>query len=564
MSRFPRTTFGWKMRTYLGQLRLGGRGARISKTSSLVIIVLFSIGSTFFFRSVFSNLLELQGIGEPLMWRIVSITMITVFGLLIVSNLITGISTLYKSHEIGFLMSRPVPYARVFVGRFIDNLVFSSWSMAVLGFPIIIAIGWVFNFGFLVTTSLIIFGMLPLVVISAEVGSAALIALILLARKTSPAIASSLVVAICVAAIAFAVIQRNRDLVVEGATRMSTVERYLANLNRESGGNVTPAHWMTGALRSVRNRNFTKYLFLIGLLTLTSITWFRWCTNLASVSYYKSWLDFKEMLSRNKVVFNPKSAHKFTRSWLPNPFAAMVRKDVLQFIRNPNQWAQFMILLFFLLVYLLNLMYISSRFDFDNPFWKTLVLFLNFAFTGFILATLSVRFVYPLISLEGPGFWIVRAAPISIGRLFWEKFFLAFFVFMGLCEIIVYISNRVLDISGVMMILTTAGTFLMGATLTAISIGMGALMPDFTDESPMRIASTPGGVLTVVISLVYVTLMVSILAWPAYEYYLYLLNRAIFPRETALKALGLVVLLNVLALATPIILGRRAIEYRDV
>lgn len=564
MYKFPTTEFGWKLRDLWGTFALDSLGMRIGKLISLTVILTFSIGATIFFKSIFSKLLQLEGIGEPLLWRVISITIGTVFALLVVSNLITGISTFYRSAEIPFFFAKPVSYQRVFLSQFIDNLVYSSWSLAVLGVPIIIAWGWVFHIPTIIIIALIVFGLLPLVVISAELGVASLIGLVFLARRTSPRVAMLLVTAIILGVIGYAVYQRSQGLVVEGTARSSTVERYLATLSQETSAPITPPQWLSTALRSMRKGIGGRAVFLVFLLTLTSIVWLKWLTAWSGRVYYPSWEAFSEITGKKGGSVSSTSHLRFTKGLLPNPLNSMLRKDFLQFARNPSQWGQFLILVAFLLVYLLNLVYVSSRMDFDNPYWKTLVLFLNFAFTGFILATLSVRFVFPLISLEGRGFWVLRGAPVSVNLLFWEKFFLAFAVFMGLCELIVLFSNSVLNVTPAMMTLTTVGTFLMGAALTGLGIGMGSLFPDFKEESPMRIASTPGGVITVVISLVYVAVMVAILGWPARGYFIYLLGRGPFPAGKALTALALVAGVNALVLMLPVRLGRQAIEVRDV
>lgn len=564
MTAFPRTDFGWKLRALWGGFKLDSWGVRAGKLISMAIILGFAVGAMFFFRSVFTNLLDLPGIGEPLLWRVVGITLTTVFALLIVSNLITGIATLYRSTEIPFLMARPVPFGRVFLSQFSDNLAYSSWSLAVLGIPLIVAWGIVFKSSLLWVIGLILFGLAPLIVASAVIGAAALLGLVYLAQRTSPRVATAVVLVIVAVAITLAVAQRNRGFIVEGAARTSTVERYISGLSQEARAPYLPSGWLTAAMRAVSRGNARRAFFLTGLLTLTALVWLRWLAVVAGRHYYGSWTAFGEMAGHKSRGEPAGAALRFNRGLLPNPLGAMLRKDVLQFVRSPSQWAQFLILIAFLLIYLLNLIYVSSRFNFDAPYWKTLVLFLNFAFTGFILATLSVRFVFPLVSLEGRGFWVVRSAPVTTRLLFWEKFALAFVVFMGLCELIVYISNHVLHVRGGMMLLMTTATFLMGATLTGLAIGMGAIFPDFKEESPMRIASTPGGVLTVVISLVYVGMMVATLAWPARGYFLYLLGQGPFPAARTLEALIFLLLLNALALALPISAGYRAMAARDI
>jgi ABC-2 type transport system permease protein len=549
----------------IGQFSLQSKGARIGKLLSIIVITLLGIGATFFFYMVFEKLLELEGIGEPLMQRVLGITIITVFWLLVISNLITGIATIFRSPEITFLVSHPVSSGRIFLSRFADNLVYSSWSLAILGIPIIVAWGLIYSMPIWLIICIILFGIIPLVVIAAEIGSLALGALIHFARVTSARAAVILVTVLTLVIMGFWIhSQRFQGFVVGGVARYSNVDRYLAQLNQQGNEFLSPAHWLINGLHSLQAGNNGKALFLGILLTLTMFVWLRWITVIADRLYYSAWTAFSELSGSILRSKTGSLAKRFTKGWLPNPLNAMLLKDLIQFTRNPNQWAQFLILFAFMVIYLLNLIYISSRFDFDNPYWKTIVLFLNFAFTGFILATLSVRFVFPLISLEGRGFWVVRSSPVSTNGLFREKFLLAFVVFLGLCELMVFFSNRALHLDGAMITLTTTGTFLMGASLCSLATGMGALLPDFSVESPMRIASTYGGVLTVVFSLVYVTLMVAIIAWPVYGYFIYLVGHEAFPMTKTIQALVLVFCLNVIVIYVPLRMGRLAIQSRDI
>lgn len=564
MKPYPSTVFGWKLRALMGSLKSDSPLTRFGKLASLTAVCAFSIGATLFFRAVFANLVEIEGLGEPLLWRILSIALATIFVMLVISNVITGIGALYRDRELAFLMAKPLTHRQVFHVGFVDNLVFSSWSLAVLGVPLVTAWGWVFGLPGWTVILAVAGGLAPLVLLASVVAAVILMGLVTLARLTSPRKALLVVLVAITATVGGVAVQRSGGLVVEGRSRLSTVERYLAGLRREPPRPLTPPQWMTAMMRALRRQDYGRAAFFGVLLVLTAVVWMRWLSLLAGRWFYRTWTDFADLSGRTPAASTRSAARRFTRGWLPNPLNAMLRKDLLQFVRTPAQWAQFILLVTFLLLYLVNLLWVSSRFDFSNPNYRVLVMFLNFAFTGFILATLSVRFVYPLISLEGRAFWLVRSSPVNLNLLFWEKFFLAFAVFMWLCELIVLASNRVLHVSGAMMLLTTAATFLMGATLTALAVGMGALMPDFRDENPMRIASTPGGVLTVILSLLYVAAMVAALAWPTQGYFRYLLGRGAFPAERARSALVLVTGLNLLAFLVPLRLGWRALKARDV
>jgi ABC-2 type transport system permease protein len=281
--------------------------------------------------------------------------------------------------------------------------------------------------------------------------------------------------------------------------------------------------------------------------------------------YYKSWQASIQMgaPSRARARQNRSLPAFFgLPHWLPSDFRSVLAKDLKLFIREPAQWAQFSVLLVLLVIYLVNLRHFPT--NITDKFWRTIISFANFAFTGFILATLSVRFVYPNISLEGKSFWAIVSSPMSLKRLFWEKFFMAFFIFALLAEILAFISNIMLGLTGYMMILSFFSILLMSISLTSLSVGMGAAFPSFNERNPGRIASSIGGMITTVISLVYVTLMVIILALPTHRYSVYVVEGSIpFPTKEFLTAGILMLILNLTTIIVPIKIGLKSLSTRD-
>ena len=47
---------------------------------------------------------------------------------------------------------------------------------------------------------------------------------------------------------------------------------------------------------------------------------------------------------------------------------------------------------------------------------KKLIAFLNLVLAGLVIASVSVRFVFPSISLEGRAFWIAKTTPLADRR----------------------------------------------------------------------------------------------------------------------------------------------------
>ncbi len=52
-----------------------------------------------------------------------------------------------------------------------------------------------------------------------------------------------------------------------------------------------------------------------------------------------------------------------------------------------------------------------------NEYLKTIVYLIVTLFNVFLVASLSLRFVFPLISLEGEALWKIRSAPIDFNDL---------------------------------------------------------------------------------------------------------------------------------------------------
>ena len=80
-----------------------------------------------------------------------------------------------------------------------------------------------------------------------------------------------------------------------------------------------------------------------------------------------------------------------------------------------------------------------------SPFWKNVVAFLNLAATCLTLATLTTRFVFPMISLEGQRFWILGLMPVSRWKILRTKFLFVLAGSFVIALILVTLSNVMLE-----------------------------------------------------------------------------------------------------------------------
>jgi ABC-2 type transport system permease protein len=192
-------------------------------------------------------------------------------------------------------------------------------------------------------------------------------------------------------------------------------------------------------------------------------------------------------------------------------------KDIKTFLRDSTQWSQLFLLIALIVVYLYNFKVLPlDRSPLPTETLKTAVSFANLALAGFVLSAVAVRFAFPAVSLEGKAFWILQTAPISLRTLIWSKLWLNLVPLLILGELLVFLSNLLLQVSSWMMILSLATIFLMTFGITAICVGVGAMYPKFTFDHAAEIPTSFGGAVCMIVSIAFIGIAVAIEAWPIY------------------------------------------------
>ncbi len=115
-------------------------GRNFQLSSYLAVIMLFMFGGYHLFHRLFAYLLSLESIGQSLSFRLLSSSFLTFFIMLFLSNLITSLSTLFRSREIDFLLATPMPPLALFEYSFYKTFFYSSWATLILGLPLTLAL----------------------------------------------------------------------------------------------------------------------------------------------------------------------------------------------------------------------------------------------------------------------------------------------------------------------------------------------------------------------------------------------------------------------------------------
>jgi ABC-2 type transport system permease protein len=198
--------------------------------------------------------------------------------------------------------------------------------------------------------------------------------------------------------------------------------------------------------------------------------------------------------------------------FIPSPIRLLILKDLRSFRRDPAQWSQFLIFFGLLAFYFLNI----SRLGYQNqsPQWRYLLSFLNLAVTALLLSTFTTRFIFPLLSLEGRNLWILGLLPLKRSSILWGKFVFAAGISLVATEALVTLSDLMLGLPPMMILMHEAVVAVLCFGLSAISVGLGARLPNLREDDPSKIAAGFGGTLNLLVSLMFIGAVVVALVMP--------------------------------------------------
>ncbi|MDZ4861534.1 MAG: hypothetical protein SGI88_21385, partial [Candidatus Hydrogenedentes bacterium] len=184
-----------------------------------------------------------------------------------------------------------------------------------------------------------------------------------------------------------------------------------------------------------------------------------------------------------------------------------VTKDIKLFWRDPAQWSQFVIFFGIMAVYIASLR--DRPVAMESAFWRTWIVCLNIGACTLILATLTSRFIFPLISLEGRRFWVIGLAPLTYRQLIWQKFWLSVSSTSAFTITLVLLSCYMLEVDAIFFALSLYSIVITNFGLSGLSVGLGSLYPNFQEDNPARIVSGMGGTLNFLLSMGYITLIIA-------------------------------------------------------
>ena len=78
-------------------------------------------------------------VSEILVIQLLNLLCLTFFSMLVFSNVITSISTMYMSRDLDLLVSSPIPVRDLFLSKYIVTIINSSWMAVLFSMPVFVA-----------------------------------------------------------------------------------------------------------------------------------------------------------------------------------------------------------------------------------------------------------------------------------------------------------------------------------------------------------------------------------------------------------------------------------------
>lgn len=509
-------------------------GTLVKNVGSLVVFGSFAVGAFYFSNFVTAYLLENVRIGLFLFHRFVGMLLFVFFITINLGNMVVSFSTLYRSPEVHFLLSSPVSFLNIFTIKFLDNFFYSSGTLFMVGFSVLLGYGVYFHYPWHFYL-LMMFGVLiPFMFLAACIAVIVLLVLMKLASVVNFRILIAVIVLFYIGQVyVYFTVTSPVHLVQEVMKYYPYVDLYFGSLD-PTFVKFLPNFWVSEILYFYVHQNFTAVNGYVALMVLSTAGVFIIVLLIASVSFYSTWLTSLSLKSstvrRSVGTESFFSFHK--RSFFSPQTEVLLKKEFWQFVREPSQWIHFVVMMALLIIFLSSVSTLNIRLE--SPELKAVVYLVVFIFNIFLINSVALRFGFPMISLEGNAYWSVRSAPVSLQKIYWVKFGIVI-AFLGTLSIIIaflsnipYLFTRKTFVEGTNILayitphyavkqlayFSIAVTPIVTVALASLNFGLGSVYASFTEKNPIRIASSQGATMTFLISVVYLVFLLAIYYFP--------------------------------------------------
>ncbi len=434
--------------------------------------------------------------------------------LLVYSNIIMAISSFFMNPEIDLIFARPVKHRTLFLYRFLETFLRSSWMFIAFGTPILFAYARVMerSFDFIAQLGLVI---MPFLIFPTALG---IMVAILLIRIFSPQRTQRVFVVMAIfLSVGLVVIFRwmkPEQLVDPIGVEQLTF--YLKTLRMPSISWLPPAwaaeaYTLFGEGKTLQNLIYSGYLWAFTL-----------------VCFQGSWLVFRtfwwKARSRGRGTEADLNYRKTVSQTITPPSRfrmTLLHRDLNLFRRDASQWSQLIIIAALVFIYVFNF----KNLPYELYGFQYSMAFVSVSAGSLILAALQARFAYPAVSSEGRAIWILKTSPLRWDRYLWYKYISFLIPTLVIGSILVLFSLIVLDAPSKLIVKCMLTMAFICIGMTGLSVGFGARFPRFDLNDAAMVAVSSGGLFYMIFSLAFIHIIIFLVVLPDIIIYMSYLGR---------------------------------------
>ncbi len=516
-----------KAQSYTNQIARALRDAPIRLMATGLLVALVWFGLYMMFRLVFDQFrrtpLEAT-VAIPLVFNFFFVAMLF---MLAFSNAIITYSSLFGRTESTYLLTSPLTTLDVITLKYLEGLVIASWSLVVLGLPLMMALAHRATNSKLAVLSLNppgnewTFYVLFMAFFLAFIPIPAAIGLVMswAAARFFPRRALRFSAVIAAVAVAAFIFRGVRLLRLDDTATESWIRSFLSRISFIESS-FLPNYWVSKGIDHAMHGQLSESVLFLGV-TIANALLLSWL----AVRFVAKRFDTALERASTAGSRAPRRAQDSAAGlpglvffYLPGRLRLIAAKDLRTFFRDPMQWTQLVILFGLMVLYLTNMPTLTLQFSTRG--WALVIPFLNLCAVSLILATFTCRFVFPLVSLEGRQLWMIGLLPVKRGHILIAKLAFAMTVCVLVGVSAMGLATWMLGLQPIWAAIHLLVTAAICFGLCGFSVGLGARLPMFQQTSMARIAGSLGGTTNLLASVALVTVIltgVGVATWRSRE-----------------------------------------------
>ncbi len=506
------------VKTKIRLLYLEG-GERVSRhlARSLFSVVTFAIFAylTYGVIEFATKYLIVQAkIGLFLYHRLLALALFVFFAIISIANILVAFVTIFRNTEAEFLHTLPIRPVEIFISKFLDSFLYSSALMIIL---ILAAVaGYAGYFGDPIVAALgVVFSILPLILSAACAGAIILLLVLKVSHKISIKTAVAAVTLLYAGSTYSYVMLNNPFRLFNDVMKYYPhIDRYLGVLDPKLDY-LAPSFWSANFFYFATTGNYVGAAASALIVCAVAALLFFVMIKLADRYYEEAFWTARHKLFERKVKnHGDPFADPGRRKGKP---ISLLKRDFLLFIRDPSQTFHFGVLLLLIGIFLMNLF--EMRIYLPDTFVTSSAFTLIYAFNSFLVVSLAVRFVYPMLSLEGETMWLMRSSPVSLARVFYVKILPSMALLSAIGALLgIAAPSPFKNFHGLIPTSLVYG-FAGGIIFPSVVMIFGGAFVDFKEKNAVRISSSHGATVSLLVSVGLMVILSSIVFDQTFGYF---------------------------------------------